>query len=500
MTSGSRWLIAALFVGSAVWAAVGSSWIFPQLSANSDEGIYLLQADTLLDGDLTPAAPATHAEAFVPWFAAIEDGHYVLKYTPVHAAVVASGDLLPGPDRLALGVIAVAQLGALAALAAELGLTGRARVAALALFALSPLVLQLEITYLPYGTSLALGMAALASVLRGLRLRALGWGLVGGFAWGLALFARPYDGVLLLAVIAASAWSGPADRRDVVRTAAAGALGAAVPLAAFLAFNAAVTGDAFQLPFNLLEPADRLGFGDRRALPSDAFIEFGPAESIAALGRNLLLVVAWTGGGLVAIALAGWALVQRRFRTAPVVAMLIIWPLGYALFWGSYLTAFVWDGALFLGPYYYLPLIPMLCIAAAAGWEELQRFHPRTSAGALVAMAALSLFTLLPALRDQIDRSSQREEMAEALATNIDSPALVFLPPVYGAYLQNPFSFLRNTPDLDGPIVYALAGNDARDAQVMDMFPERSPYRVRLPRGWSDQPEFEPLIEIEPIT
>jgi hypothetical protein len=46
-----------------------SSWLFPYLSHNHDEGVYLLQADALLDGDLPVPAPA-NARSFQPWLTA----------------------------------------------------------------------------------------------------------------------------------------------------------------------------------------------------------------------------------------------------------------------------------------------------------------------------------------------------------------------------------------------------------------------------------------------
>lgn len=484
-----------LAVGAGVWAFVGSTWIFPQLSANSDEGIYLLQADTLLEGDLSPAAPDTEAEAFVPWFATIDDGRYVLKYTPVHASFVAAGTLLPGPDRMALAALAAIQVGAVALLATELGLRGRTRLTAVALFALSPLVLHLEITYLPYGSSLALALTAWALVLRGNRLRSARWTAAGGFAWGLVLFARPYDAILFLAIIAVAVVATHG-RGRILATAVAAASGAALPLVGLAAFNVAVTGDPLQFPFNLLEPADRLGFGDRRALPDDPYLEFGPREAISALGRNLVLVVAWTGGGFVAVALAGWAVVRRRIAAAPYLAAVVVWPLGYAAFWGSYMTAFVWDGALFLGPYYYLPLVAVISIPAAVGLRELHRLRPMVAVAAVAGMAVLSLAVLVPALVGQLDRTSQRAALASRLDDVVDTPALVFLPPVYGPYLQNPFSFLRNEPGLDGPIVYALTRDPVADQRVVTMFPDRRVYCLELPRGWSDQPGFEPIIEV----
>ncbi len=449
-------------------------------------------------GRLQPPLPDAEAEAFVPWFASIEEESFVLKYTPVHAAAIAAVERLPGPDRLALGVIAAAQVFAVAALAAEIGVGGAKRALAAGLFAFSPLVLQLDITYLPYGTSLVLGVSALTLALRGARIGSAWSAIAAGLVWGVAFFARPYDGLLFLLVIAV-AILGRHGASGLVRAAWLGAAGAVVPVAGLLAFNGAATGDSFQLPFNLLEADDRLGFGERRALPSDAAVDFGLEEALSALGRNLFLVVVWTGGGLVAVALGFWALVRKRVDRAALIALAVVWPIGYAFFWGSYLTAFVWDGALFLGPYYYLPLVVVVSTAAAVGLADLHRIEPRAAAAALAGMVVLSLAVILPALNDQLDRSSQRVEMAQALESEVTEPAVVFLPPVYGPYLQNPFSFLRNTPMLDDPVVYALSRSEAEDENVLDMFPRRNAYRVELPRGWSDQPDFDPVIEISQL-
>ena len=52
----------------------------------------------------------------------------------------------------------------------------------------------------------------------------------------------------------------------------------------------------------------------------------------------------------------------------------------------------------------------------------------------------------------------------------VNYTAIIFVPPLYGSYLQNPFSFLRNRAEIGGDIVFALdRGDDANQAR-----PERS--------------------------
>ena len=91
------------------------------------------------------------------------------------------------------------------------------------------------------------------------------WAAVGaGLCWGLAAFARPYDAALMgWRWRQPRAWCSRVDE-SVSGSALAplvglAALGAVGPLLASLAFNHAMTGDALQLPFRILEAAGRPG-------------------------------------------------------------------------------------------------------------------------------------------------------------------------------------------------------------------------------------------------
>ncbi|MEQ8841598.1 MAG: hypothetical protein RIB98_11500 [Acidimicrobiales bacterium] len=487
---------------AALWAMFGSAWLFPELSSNSDEGIYLLQADALREGRLTLPAPAEDPEAFVPWFSVIDDGRYILKYTPAHAGVLALGQAA-GSARLALGAIAAAQILGIAALARALGFERNGVAATAALMAASPLFIQLSITYLPYGTSLSLALFSAAAAVYAARRGSARLAALAGLLWGLALFARPYDAVLWGAAILIGL--GIDHREDLgerMRSLAPPAiLGAALPIGLLLAFNLAVTGELLQLPFNLLEPMDKLGFGPRRALPTDPTIDFTPARGLAATGRNLLLVLGWGGGGLVGVGFGVHHLWRRGTGWAAIGALLVVWPIGYSIFWGSYLTVFVWDGGLFLGPYYFLPMVAGFALAGGAGIAEFGRENRSLRWAAAAAAAVLTLAVGVPRLAEQGDRSSQRSELAAVVAgatTDLDGPTLVFLPPIYGEFLLNPWGFLRNTPSIDGSVVFALQGAPTRDERIATRYPDRWVLRVDIDR-WTDRPGFEPDIEVTTV-
>ena len=159
-------------------------------------------------------------------------------------------------------------------------------------------------------------------------------------------------------------------------------------------------------------------------------------------------------------------LVRGRLRGGPlVVAVLVVWSVGYALFWGSYVAAFLWDGALFLGPFDYLPMVAMLAIPAGVALDDLWVWRPAVAAVAVLGAGALTLAVVVPRLVEQHERSEPRSEVAEVLARELEGPALVFVPPAYGPFLQNPLSFLRNQPGLDGPVLYAVDGGEAVNRQ-----------------------------------
>lgn len=496
--------VVALALAAAVWAVAGSATLLPELSANSDEGIYLLQADAIGSGRLAPEAPADEPDAYRPWFSVVRDGRYVLKYAPVHASVIAGADAITTSPRAALGLIAAAQVILVVALASEMGASRRAALLAAALFATAPLVLQLDLTFLSYGTSLSLLLSSLVLALRARRTGGRAPAVVAGLCWGLAAFARPYDAALfapaLLLALMAPARAGNGQRTDlraVTRTAGFVCLGALAPVAALLAFNQAMTGDVLRLPFHLLEPRDAPGLGLRRALPSEPYLDYTLGKALSSLGRNLLLVSVWSAGGLLGCGLAVVAFVRRRVPHAAVtLAILGIWPIGYALFWGSYVASFLWDGALFLGPFYYLPMVAALAIPAGIALDDLWRWRPHLAVAAAAGAAGLVVALVAPRLAEQDDRSEQRSEVADAVADEVEPPALVFVPPLYGPFLQNPMSFLRNTPTVDGPVIYALDRGDRSNDRVRADHPSRRAYRLVLVNGWSDQPGFEPIVTI----
>lgn len=363
---------AALVVGcSAVIAGAVAIYLrlqlFPEGSANNDEGVYLAQAHALTQGRLTLPLPAD-AQAHQPWLFAIRDGAYVSKYLPVAAACYAAGLALFSSVVPVLVAMAMAVPVLTYRLGGRLGMSAGRSAAAAALFGLSPAVLVqsgLALSYLPF---LVLMLGCWIAVFRAadsVGAAAGGWAALAGGLGALGGCVRPMDGLLML---------GPAllwltlrhhHRRRVAPAVVAGAAPIAVLV---MAYDRHVTGSAVRLPFSLLEPADSLGFGGRRFFPEDMLHHYGPAQAIAGTARHFLVEPAqWIFGFLAVLVLACWA--ARRGGSAGERHRLLLGCsaltlAGYVCFWGPYHASVIWGGTRTFGPLYSLAPIAPLVLAA----------------------------------------------------------------------------------------------------------------------------------------
>ncbi|MFB6141797.1 MAG: ArnT family glycosyltransferase [Halorientalis sp.] len=529
-----------------LWLAVD---LFPHHSSNHDEGVYLQQAQLLLDGQLW--LHSTVPEAVQPWFFVRDGGRLYPKYTPVPAGVFALG-LAVGLPRLSLALVAVANV-ALVGLLAREATDARTAVLAAALFAASPLFLLDSAVFLPYAPTTALNLLFALAYVRACRSdgptpRRRYAALAGG-AIGLAFFARPFTAVLFgapfvihaLLVLGTSWREGHGRRATHDGTATARVLGFERPVVernalvaglgiagvgAALAYNAVVTGDPLVFPYQAFAPRDGLGFGVRRILGYER--TYTPALALRANAQVLwAFLTRWAVApplgplaaavGLAVAAVRGWrAGVTSLPRTdglsdhgvrALVAGLAVSVPLGNVFFWGNLniLAALdvPHDGLIsLLGPFYHFDLLVPLAVFGALGLVAtgralrrmlLAHVSPRaTRAGLAVAVVALLLVAgvaQVAALDGPVERNRQYTERYdrayEPFAGQSFEDALVFVPTPYGDWLNHPFQSLRNDPGFDGSVVYALDRETAADFRVLDTFGDRQPYRYTYRGAWT---------------
>jgi len=318
-----RLAAAALALVAGAVVLLVSYRVFPYLSTNHDEGVYLQQAAMLLEGQLVIRPPVD--VTFRPWFFVKSGAELYPKYTPVTAAVFAVGMAL-GDPRLSLAAVAAALVALTYAVGAE-AFDRRTGLLGAGLVALSPFYLVQSATFLPYAPTLAFELLFAWAYLCAARTGSRPLAAVAGLAIGVAFFARPYTAVLFatpfvvhaLWTLGRAAMADANTGRDLLPVtlrqglvAAGGLLG----VGATLAYNARMTGDPFTFPYQAFAPRDGLGFGTRRILGYER--DYTPALALEANARVVrALLTRWVvagplGTALAALGLGATALTVRR--------------------------------------------------------------------------------------------------------------------------------------------------------------------------------------------
>ena len=534
--------LVAVLAGAVVFLV--ATTVFRYHSVNHDEGVYLLQAAMLLEGQVELQAGEL-AGAFRPWFFVEDGGRLYPKYTPVPAAMYAVSMALFGEPRVTLAAVAAGNTG-LVALLGTLVFDRRVGVVAAVLFAASPLALITSAVFLPYAPTTFLNLCFAVAYLYSIRDGSLVAAGVAGFAIGVAFFARPYTAVLFAAPFIAHALyrvastlyeqslrplPGPIRRHGL--TAALGLVFVGVTLA----YNLRLTGSALVFPYEVFAPLDGPGFGQREILEHS--IEYTPALALRANGYVLwYLATRWFVAGSVGTLLAGAGVVfvARRWlygeritnsaieRTGGLLlgGLFLTVPAGNVLFWGNYnILATLTDPTDGLisqfGPFYHFDLLVALAIFAAvavvACWRAVRRVlesrHTnRTARALLVSLVVLAVATVAianaAAVSEPLDRNGAHADKYDRAYEPIENAdfddALVFVPTPYGNWQNHPFQYLRNDPGLDGSAVYALDRSPAEDFAVIDAYADRNYYRYSYRGEWTPNPDRHVVPALEPLT
>lgn len=535
---------ATLAVLAGVTILAIASVLFAYHSSNHDEGVYLFQAAMLLEGQLELHA-GDLAEVFRPWFFVEEGGRLYPRYAPVPAAMYAASMAVVGEPRLSLAVIMAANV----ALVYTLGATvfdRRVGIVGAAIFAASPLALISSSVFLPYAPTTTMNLAFAVAYLRGIRDGSHAMAALAGLAIGLAFFSRPYTAILFaIPFIVHAAYRSLDAVRDRPRRAAVTTLGhhgltALVGLAFVgiaLGYNLQLTGDPLQFPYQTFAPLDGPGFG-RRAILGHA-VDYTPVLAIRSTAYVLwYFATRWFTAGVIGTSatLAGIVLVarshRRRWRQGEPNAGHQMTTIGSLLLCGVILSVVVgnvafWgnvnilatptdptDGLLGqFGPFYHFDLlVPMAIFAgiatvAAAEWlgraletVPTPRVDRRTilvGAIVLLVVGGLNLALLAGPVERHAAHAAGYEVAYEPFETTDLDDSVVLLPTPYGPWQHHPFQYLRNDPDLDGQVVYALDLGPDSTFDVRDAYPTRQLYRFTYRGRWpsTDSDPVEPRLE-----
>ena len=489
------WLLFGFSFAAGALALVARANLFPLMSGDSDEPVYVYQARMLAQGHVTLAA-RLHAEFFYPWLFGQRGDRLFSQYQPGWPAVIAIAHLV-GSERAALVFAAVSAVVATWCLAQELAPGSGAF--AVVLLLISPMFVVQSGLYLPYLWSAALVTGALAGVVAGVkRPRKAPPLFVAGVLFGLALFTRPFD-ALIVAVVA-GAYLLVALLRDGpgLRHAVPWALIGGLPFVLLTAvYNAHVTGSVVRFPLQAAERLDTFGFGIRKMALNQPTLDYTPHVALTSLARNVGSMSYWfAGSGLGLLLVIAAVVLHRRQREVwLVIAVIVVFPIAYFFWWATSLgDPGAADG---LGPHYYLPAFT--CLAVLGGWalRDLARRSRLLGALAIAAVLAGTLLMVSPVLHNGHVTTELQRAKANPLTAHSLSDAVVVMRADPSSYMLFDYPFLVGDPSLNSRVLYATdRGPD--DAQLATLFPTRKLYQF-VQRAEPGQSILHPSYIVEPM-
>ncbi len=466
------WGLLVVLAIAIVTAIVIRDQVYPGFSWNRDEVTYLWQV-SVLRGREVFGETGGFPQFFQPWLTGLNEHGFFSQYTLGWPLVLLAADVVFGDSAIAILVGVVALIAGSYAFTREVTRNHVLAVITCALVVASPFFMVQSGVFLGYLFSTGIGLLFGAALLAGMRRD--DWRLValGGALLGFLFLVRPYDAVLWAGALGLYAIIANWGRwRVIVRAAVISAVAFLPFLVLTLVYNRAVTGRFTEFPFTAKEPLDRFGFGLRRLMPRTPLTDFTYEESIRGELRNAFyfprfLVGAWLG---LAVALVGLWLRRRQRSTLALLGLAAVFPVGYSVFWGIRLSSFY---AFLSAPLYFIPAYVPACILIGTVILALWR-HRRVYA---VALCAALVAVTIPFAYSRLESNravSRAQEPWRDAVDDLRGDSLVFVASS-GPFLMHLNPFSRNTPDLDGPLLYATDRPD----QMLDLIaahPGRRPY------------------------
>ena len=469
----SRWrALVGLVLLACVIAIAVRYLVYPAYSWNRDELTYQWQVSVFRSGHLF-GADGGFPNMFWPWLTGHNEQGFFSQYTLGWPLVMLASDFVTGSTTasILIGVIAFV----VGAYVFTLELTRDRRLALLttALTLACPVFAVQSGVYLGYLFSTGIGLLFGAALLAGLRKGS--WQLVAlaGAILGYIFLTRPFDAVLWGGAIGAYALVVSWRRwRELFRAAVVVGLAFLPFLAIALLYNRAITGHITEFPFTAKDPLDTFGFGLRRLMRHTPTTSFSGWESVRGVLRNAFyfpefLVGAWLG---VAVATVGLWLRRRDRSTLGLLAVMFVFPLGYAGFWGIRLSSFY---AFLSGPLYLIPAFVPMCIfiGTVILWVWSRRGVVLTAA-LCAALALVTVPYLVSRIGDNHAISVANEAWKES-GESLPDDALAFVATSQFLMHLNPYS--RNAAQLDNAgALYA----DDRPLGMLELIassPDRTP-------------------------
>lgn len=508
-------LLALMVLGTLVVTAGLHYAYYEAIPHLPDEVSYLFQAHLLtqlrVTGDLPPVSEAF--QFYDPHFLYVRDDQWASFYPFGHPLVLAIGYVF-GVVNLVPSIVGAACVVLLYGVGRRL-YDGNTAILAALLLVVSPFFLMQASSFMSHNTGVLYILLSLFFILK--RDKPLLYGFIAGVAFGLGVNTRPLPMVALMLPFGGLLLSYLVTRAEDLRTwlkhAVPFVAGGMVMMAALLAYNYGVTGEAFASTYTGADggSSDLFGFGNGHSL------DIGLRNSAAQLMALLLTFNAWPvfiGVFLIGLPfLFGSRNVWDYFLAACAILPMLI-HVGYRY------------SGIYEGPRYWYEAMPFLVllsargavmatafIASAAAWLQTRlrwQSVPTSWAAHLTVYSVIFVLIvwgsggwlfgwakpqespLIPYEAAGKERLFGVDARLDRLADEVElENALVLVEPCgffrssacYGSV------FLRNLPDFDGDVVWARYMPDRLD-DLRAAFPGRDLYIAT----WDPEASIQPYI------
>lgn len=459
-----QWLLPVCF--ALTLAALLALRAFPN---SGDEYNYIYQAETFLAGRLwNPLPEAFDLFRFSHIF--MQDGKWVSQYPPGWAALLGAGHSLGLPYWLMNPLLGVVLLALTYRVAAARGGVVAASLAAL-LVGLSIYFLFNAASYFPHISVAIFGVAFCAAAENFRQAPRVIAALSMGVFIGLIGLSRPFDAVLFALPYAATILVRL--RLVHLKYGLFAALGVLPFLAAILVYNGAVTGSA-------LLPVTSWGYPELKLGILEAVYPNGEVVTLADRARHTLsrlyLMAEWTSPVFLILFGSSFAHLWRQRALVPADWMIFVFLLGYLMFPGH--------GGLQYGPRYYFEAYPLMAITvgtAVADWlrRDATERTARFATALVAAHIVLAIAAMPPFMRAMHAIVTERMDLYNLVAREKLRKAVVVVEAATGRLdPMGPFDLTRNGIELNGEVIYALAGRDW-ETRLKALYPSRQIYVYR---------------------
>ncbi len=472
-----------------------------------DEVAYIFQANLLADFEVTrEIPPVSRAFQFYSPSFLVENGNQWASFYPFgHPLVLAVGALFGAvwviPSLVGAGTVFLTYLAGRRLYDASTGLV------AAGLLASSPFFLMQSSNFMSHNSAAFFVMASFFFLAK--RDRPMLYGVIAGLMFGLGVNTRPLTMAALVlpfgAIMLMYLLTGAEAPKVWMKHSGAFLAGVVLMLLAMLAYNYGITGDPLTTTYSQAAGGSEELFGFRNGHYLDIGLRNEQAQTMALLQ----VFNAWPP-------FVGLALVMVPF----LVASRNRWD--YLLLACTLLPMAIYVGyrfsGLFGGPRYWFEVTPFLVLLSARGITLAVRSFvvlgdhlagrmsginaPSGWAGNVVAYAAVGVLVvygtggwltglakdqdspLVPYQASALEGLFGVDDRLNRLADETDlSNALVLVEPCgfYGSYVCYGSVFLRNLPDFNGDVVWALYLPEINDA-VIAAYPGRDVYVA----SWED--------------